>query len=131
MSPLVAFCTAVGATVAFLVAVVVTGLRGRVRIHIPCVAGALGSLATAIHFALELGTIYDLKAAGPITPIHLALAKIATAAYVLPLVTGIRTLRSRANKRTHFWAAMIVLALTAAASITGTLMLWWAPKLPG
>ena len=128
---MIAFCTAVGLTVVFLVAVVVTGLRGRITIHIPCVLATLISLTVAIAYALKLGTIYDLKSAGAIFPIHMWVAKIAASSYVLPLITGIRTLRSSVHRRAHFWAAMLVLALTAAASITGTWMLLAADKLPG
>lgn len=123
------FCTAVGCTVVFLVAVVVTGLRGKITVHIPCVAATLVSLTFAIVFALELGKLYDLPKAGIIFPIHMLIAKVATASYLLPIITGIRTLKSRVHRQWHFRAAMLVLVLTAAASITGTLMLWWAPKI--
>ena len=128
---MIGFVTAVSVTVLFLIAVVVTGLRGRITIHIPCVLGAFISLGIAIVFALQLGKHYDLEQAGMITPIHLTLAKIATAAYVLPVITGIRTLKSRVHRRAHFWAAMLALTLTATALVTGTLMLMWAPLIPG
>lgn len=130
MGPMVGFCIAVAATVAFLVAVVVTGVRGKIVMHLPCVAATLASLVVAIVFAVKLGKLYDLPAAGIVTPIHLTVAKIATVSYIGPIVTGIRTLRSREHRRAHLVAALIVLALTAAASITGTLMLMWAPRLP-
>jgi hypothetical protein len=134
MALLIGFVTAVAVTVLFLVVVVVTGLRGRISLHIPCVLATLVSLSLSIALAIRLEPYYDLKAAGVITPIHLAVAKLAAASYVLPIITGIRTLRSREHRRAHFWCAMLVLALTATASITGTLMLLWAPKiesLPG
>jgi hypothetical protein len=127
---MIGFCTAVGLTVLLLVAVVVTGVRGRITVHLPCVAATLASLATAIWFAKQLGTQFDLASAGVVTPIHMTFAYVATAAYVLPIVTGIRTLRSRKHRRLHFLAAMLVLALTAAATVTGALMLWWADALP-
>lgn len=123
------FCVAVGATVVFLVVVVVTGLRGRITVHIPCVAATLGSLGVAIYFALELGTVYDLDAAGAITPVHKTIAKLATASYLLPLVTGVRTLSSRTRRKAHFVAAMIALSLTALATVTGTWMLLEAPPI--
>ena len=129
MDPLIQFCAAVGATVVFLVIVVVTGIRGKITVHIPCVVLTLISLTVAIVFALKLGKIYDLPKSGAIFPIHMAIAKLAAASYVLPIITGIRTLKARAHHRLHFWAAMLVLVLTAAASITGTLMLYWSPKL--
>ncbi|HTF87109.1 MAG TPA: hypothetical protein VK843_01785 [Planctomycetota bacterium] len=130
MPPLVAFCTAVGFTVAFLTVVVITGLRGRITVHIPCVIATFLSLATTIYFAIKLGTVYDLSTAGVITPIHRTIAILATVSYVLPVITGIRTLMSSVHRRAHFWSAMIVLTLTAAASITGTLMLLWSDKFP-
>ncbi|MEO6708214.1 MAG: hypothetical protein ABI054_11240 [Planctomycetota bacterium] len=130
MSPLVAFCTAVGFTVAFLTVVVITGLRGRITVHIPCVMATFLSLGTTIWFAIRLGTVYDLSSAGVITPIHRTIAVLAAVSYVLPVITGIRTLMSSVHRRAHFWAAMIVLTLTAAASVTGTLMLYWSEKLP-
>ena len=120
------FCTAVGSTVGFLVAVVVTGLRGKITVHIPCVAATLVSLTFAIVFVLKLGKLYDFSAVGAIYPIHMTIAKIATVSYLLPIITGIRTLKSRANRKLHFRAAMLVLVLTATASVTGTLMLLWA-----
>ncbi len=128
---MVVFCTAVGFTVAFLIAVVSTGLRGRITIHIPCVLATLVSLTIAIVYALQLGKIYDLPKTGAIFTIHMVVAKIAATSYLLPVITGIRTLRSRAHHRAHFWAAMLVLTLTAAASITGTWMLIAAEKIPG
>ncbi len=128
---MIPFCAAVGATVVFLVIVVVTGVRGKITVHIPCVVLTLISLTVAIVFALKLGKLYDLQSTGAIFTVHMAVAKLAAASYVLPIITGIRTLKARAHHRLHFWAAMLVLVLTAAASITGTLMLYWAQKLPG
>src|SRR5689334_539042 len=128
MSVMAVFCTAVGATVVFLTAVVVTGLRGVITVHIPCVVATLASLTLAIVYAIKLGEIYDLATAGAMFTTHMVVAKLAAASYALPVYTGIRTLRSRQHRRAHFWAAMLVLALTLAASITGTLMLLWSEK---
>jgi hypothetical protein len=123
MSDMAWFCTAVGLTVAFLTAVVVTGLRGMITVHIPCVVATLAALVLSIYYALELGEAYDLESAGAIFHVHMAIAKVATASYVLPLVTGVRTLFKSSHRRQHFWSAMLVLALTAAATITGAWML--------
>jgi len=131
MTPLYAFVIAVGITAILLVAVVVTGLRGRISVHIPCVLATFLALATAIVFALKLGELYDLPAAGWITPLHLAIAKIATASFALPVITGIRTLRSRKHRRAHLAAALVALALTATALVTGTLMMLRAPLIVG
>jgi hypothetical protein len=126
---MIGFVAAVASTVGFLVAVVVTGVKGRITVHIPCVLATLLSLSAAIWFALELGTVYDLSTAGAITPIHKLIAKLATASYLLPIVTGIRTLRSSEHRRLHFACAMVALVLTASATVTGTLMLLWSTKL--
>lgn len=130
MTELSWFCTAVGFTVAFLTAVVVTGLRGLITVHIPCVIATFVSLTLAIVYALKLGKVYDLESTGVIFGVHMAIAKVAAASYVLPVYTGIRTLFKSTHRRAHFWSAMLVLALTAAASITGTWMLLLADERP-
>ena len=128
-SPGVGFALFLVLTVIALVAVVVTGLRARVKLHIGLVATTLVLLALTIYFAEQLGELYDLRAAGAITPIHLTLAKITTLAYLLPVASGVMTLRNRAHRRLHFRLAMLVLALTLATTVTGATMLWMSPKL--
>lgn len=117
-------------TVLLLGGAVVTGLRGRVRLHLATVAVTVVSLVLTIWFAERLGELYDLDSAGAIKDVHLALAKIATFAYVAPIASGVMTLRDRRHKRLHFRFAMIVLALTVAAAVTGTWMLLAATPLP-
>ena len=116
-------------TVALLIAVAVTGKRAQLNVHILLVFVALGSLSAAIYFALQLGKVYDLEAAGAITPIHMTMARVATASYLLPFVTGYMTFRNRRYKRLHGKFALLVIALTVAATITGALMLWMAPRI--
>jgi len=116
-------------TVATLVLVVITGLKARLRSHITLVVTALVFLGCAIYFAVQVGHLYDLKSAGVITPIHLTVAKLATAAYLLPLISGLMTLRDRKHKPLHFKLAVVALILTAIAAVTGTLMLWMARPL--
>lgn len=128
-TPGVGFALFLVLTVIALVAVVATGLRARVKLHIGLVATTLVLLAIAIYFAEQLGELYDLRAAGAITPIHLTLAKITTLAYLLPVASGLMTLRNRAHRRLHFKLAMLVLALTLATTVTGATMLWMSPKL--
>ena len=123
MTPLVGFVAFLLATVALLAAVVYTGLRALRVIHVTLVVLTLTCLAVAIYYAKQLGAVYDLASAGMITPVHLALAKAATAAYIAPLVTGVLTLRSPRHRRTHFKAAMFALALTLASTATGLWML--------
>ena len=67
-------------TLALLAGAVVTGRQARRKLHLPLVFLAVGSLAVAIVFAKDLGQVYDLESAGWITPVHLLVAKIATAA---------------------------------------------------
>ena len=122
MSPSQGFLGFFLLTLILLSLVVLTGRAGRVRIHIPLVVASFASLFASIRYAVRLGEVLDLQSAGPITPIHLALAKIATASYALPVVTGLFTLRNRTWRRAHFVCAMIALSLTVLAAATGTLM---------
>jgi hypothetical protein len=109
-------------TLVLLCMVVLTGRARRIRLHIALVAASLAALFASIRYALRLGDVLDLQSAGSITPIHLTIAKIATASYALPLVTGVMTLRNRSRRRAHLICAMIALSLTVAAAATGTLM---------
>ena len=129
MGPELAFFLAFGVTLLCLGLVVYTGLRARVRLHIALVVAALTALGTAIFFAVRLGRYYDLEAAGTITDVHLFIAKLTTALYVLPLTTGVMTLYNRRHKRLHFRLAIVVLTLTVVTAVTGTWMLLAAPRL--
>jgi len=102
---------------------VATGLRARRRLHIPCVAVSLACLAATIYYAKALGHHFDLKSAGAITPIHLTLAKVTTALYLLPVATGITTIFRPATRRWHRRVAFLVIAMTVVTAITGTAML--------
>jgi hypothetical protein len=118
-------------TLAGLAATVVTGFKARVRVHIPCVIATVVLLGITIFFAEQLGERYDLESAGAITPVHLALAKIATASYLLPIASGVATLRNRRWRRVHLTLAVITLTLTVGAAGTGTAMLLLSDPLPG
>lgn len=111
------------ATSTLLAVVVVTGLRARRRVHIPAVAAMAVSLVCAIVFAERLGEEFDVHTAGIITPIHLTLAKITTAGYLLPIATGIRTLRNPAGRALHGRIAFVLVGLTVATTVTGLAML--------
>lgn len=130
MAPATGFVLFLGVTVLLLGVVVASGLTARLRIHLPAVAMALSCLGVTIYFAEKLGHEFDLKAAGAIYPVHLFIAKTATAAYLLPLITGILTLRNRAHKRLHLAMALIVLTLTVTTAVTGSWMLYLAPRFP-
>lgn len=130
MHPTVGFPLFLVLTVALLGCDVWTGLRAKRRQHLTLVALTIVSLGIAIYFAEQLGELYDLEAAGRIYPVHLAIAKIATAAYLLPIVTGIRLLRGGRSRRLHLRVAMLAIALTVTTAVTGTWMILAAERLP-
>lgn len=127
MDRLPVFAALLVLTLALLAGVVVTGFAARRRLHIPLVGAALVALVLTIVSAVRTGEHYDLQAAGAITPIHLAVAKIAAFAFLLPIATGIATLRKGALRRWHRRAAFLALSLAVAAVVTGTLMIAGAP----
>jgi hypothetical protein len=110
-------------TIVLLGCVVATGLKARRRWHITFVVLALASLVVSIVCARRVGKLYDLRSAGVITPVHLTLAKITTAAYLLPIATGLRTIFRPATRRLHRTLAFVVLGMTLVTAITGTMML--------
>lgn len=110
-------------TVAILGLVVVTGLRARRRVHVPAVACLVMSLGAAIYFAEQLGEHYDVHSAGWITPVHLTLAKITTIGYLVPIATGLRTLRHPATRKLHGRVAFTIVVLTVVTAVTGVTML--------
>ena len=128
MSPVAGFVLSFALTLALLGLVVATGLRARRRLHIAAVALSLAALGVTIRCALGLGELYDLPAAGVITPIHLALAKATTACYLLPIATGIRTIFVPSTRRLHRKLAFLVLGMTALSAVTGTVMMILAPR---
>jgi hypothetical protein len=128
MSPGTGFVVFLAATLALLGCVVATGLRAQRKRHITLVALSFAALGVTIRCAVLLGKQFDLPGAGIITPIHLALAKATTACYLLPVATGLRTIFAPAVKRWHRRVAFLALGMTVATAITGTLMLWLAPR---
>jgi len=117
-------------TLALLAAVVATGLRARRRWHLSFVACTLAALGTTIYYAKQMGAHYDIRAAGWITPVHLALAKLTTLAYLAPLTTGALTLRDPRWRPRHRRLAFTVLFLTVMTAVTGTWMLLASPHRP-
>lgn len=118
-------------TLGCLAGAVSSGLRAKRRVHLTCVAGAVACLGVTIHFALGVGKLYDLAAAGWITPVHLWMAKVATASYLLPVASGLRTIYHPPTRKLHRKIAFLVLSLTVLTAITGTWMLLAARRLPG
>jgi hypothetical protein len=128
MSPGVGFVVFLAATLALLGLVVATGQRALRKRHIALVVLSVAALGVTIRYAVLVGKLFDLPAAGVITPIHLTVAKVTTACYLLPVVTGIRTIFVPATRRLHKKAAFLVLGMTVLTAVTGTLMLWLAPR---
>ena len=116
-------------TVVLLVGVVLTGLRARRRLHLPLVAATLVSLGATIFFAERLGKLYDLETAGPIYGVHLFLAKTTVLAYLLPIATGVWTIRDGSRRRLHRRVAFAVLALTVVTLVTGIWMVLASERL--
>ncbi|MEE2940735.1 MAG: hypothetical protein VX460_10155 [Planctomycetota bacterium] len=127
--PEAGFLTALLATVGFLLGAAITGRRRRIGAHVRFVLAAVAGLGVAIWFALALGELYDLEAAGDITPIHLGLARITTAVYLWPLLTGPLAYKGRIPARVHRAGAWLALLMTVAATVTGVMMLLGAERL--
>ena len=123
MSPTVGFVVFLALTLAGLGCAVATGLRARRRLHLSSVAASLACLAATIYYAKALGKHFDLESAGAITPIHLTLAKVTTALYLLPIATGITTIFRPRTRSWHRRVAFLVLAMTVITAITGTAMI--------
>ncbi|MBK7877633.1 MAG: hypothetical protein IPJ77_18245 [Planctomycetes bacterium] len=130
VSPGTGFVVCFGLTLALLGVVVVTGLKARRALHLTCVVLTVAALGATIYYAYGLGKIYDLAAAGWITPVHLSLARANTVALLVPVVTGIRTMFVPATRALHRRMAFLVIGLTVLTAITGAWMLWLAPKFP-
>jgi biotin transporter BioY len=130
LSPTVGFVAAFVLTLVLLGLAVQAGRRAQRKKHIYLVAGAVCGLGGTIWYALQLGKIYDLETAGIITPIHLTMAKITTAAYALPIAFGLMTLRKPAMRPVHKVLAYVVLVMTVLCAITGTIMILRADRLP-
>ncbi|MEX1025724.1 MAG: hypothetical protein WD226_11680 [Planctomycetota bacterium] len=128
-SPEIRFVVGLLTTILLLVLVMWTGKRRARRAHITLVVTAVAALGVTIYFAERLGEVYDIRAAGVITPIHLFLAKLTTAFYLAPITTGILTLRRAKVVRYHRWAAYTVLTLTVVTAGTGTAMILLAEPL--
>ena len=131
MTPGIGFISFLAVTLSLLGGVVWTGYAEGRRLHITLVVSAVASLGVTIYFAEKLGDLYDLEGAGWIYPVHLTIAKLCTAAYLLPVVTGLLTIRKASNLRLHRVAAFTVLAFTVLTAITGTWMLLASERLDG
>ena len=128
-SPETYFVVGLLTTVALLGFVAWTGFRKKRAWHLTLVVSAVASLGITIYFAEKLGEVYDIRAAGVITPIHLTLAKITTVGYLAPITTGILTWRKARVRKAHRISAFAILALTALTACTGTAMILMSERL--
>ena len=122
MTPIFGFIFFLIITLILLGFTVWSGLRAIRKVHICCVVSAVLSLGVTIYFAEQLGRQLDLDRAGWIKPVHLVIAKLATAAYLAPIVTGVRLLSDPRRIGTHRIAAYGTLGLTILTAITGCWM---------
>jgi hypothetical protein len=129
VSPLPGFVTSFALTLALLALVVTTGLRAKRALHLTSVGLTLCALALTVYFAYALGDLYDLERAGWITPVHLTLARINTAALLIVAASGIATLLRPSRRLLHRKLALATVALTVITAITGFWMLWLSPRL--
>jgi hypothetical protein len=116
-------------TLVLLGAVVVTGKKSLRRRHLTLVALAYIGLGLAIYYAELLGKEYDLDSAGLIYPVHLAFAKTTVYAYLLPVITGIMTIKAKCTRTTHGRVAVAVILLTVVTAVTGLWMVLAATPL--
>ncbi|MDA1267060.1 MAG: hypothetical protein O2816_18420 [Planctomycetota bacterium] len=130
MTPTVGFLLFLTLTLAGLGGVFYTGMRAQRRRHIPLVIVTVGLLATTIYFAERLGEGLLTKQAGWITPVHLTIAKVTTVSYLIPLVTGVLTLRDARRRKLHGRIAWIVLTMTLLTAATGIWMVMASPPAP-
>ena len=129
MSPALGLAVLLPVTLAFLGGAVVTGLRARRRAHLAFVSGTVLALGAAVVFAARLGNLYDLEAAGWITPVHLFLARVATGGVLVVLTTGALTLHSAGRRPLHRATVGAFLLLVVLAAVTGLWMILAAERL--
>ena len=130
MSPTIGFIATLSLTLVFLGCAVVTGYQARRKVHLSVVACAVLMLVATIYYAIELGTLYDLHHDSMITRVHLTVSKFNTGAYLLPVITGLRTIKNPEGRKLHGRVAFSVLALTVFTAVTGCMMLYNADLLP-
>lgn len=134
MSPVAGFTLWFFVTVTLLLTAAYFGRTARAyparrKIHVVFVLLTAASLAWTIKVAYDLGALYDLATAGWITPVHLAIAKVATGFLVFPIVAGVLAWRDGKKRRAHAFLAWCAMVLIVLAAVTGTIMILLAqPK---
>ena len=129
MNPAVLFLGSAAIAAVLLVGVVMTGRAARRRAHLTLVALTLVALATAVLSAERLGAEYDIEGAGWITPVHLWIAHLTVVGLLLPVGSGLLTLKRPRTRRLHGRRAFVALAMTMLSAVTGAWMLLAADKI--
>ncbi len=127
MSPVVGFFAFLALTLIGLAGVFVTGMRAQRKKHLPLVALSVALLGITIVFAERLGHGLDLEAAGWIYPLHVKIAIVTTGFYLVPILTGAATMRTKRWRPVHRRVAWLVLILTLLTAATGVWMVVAAP----
>ncbi len=128
-APATGFLITLGITLVLLGLVVVTGKRSQRRRHLPLVALTLITLGATIYFAERLGEHYDFSSGQKIHDVHIFLAKTTVVAYLLPIATGLWTIRDARRRTLHGRVALTVLGLTVLTAVTGVAMLIAAQRI--
>ena len=108
-------------TLVLLGAVVVTGKKSLRRKHLTFVVLAYVGLGLSIYYAELLGKEYNFDSVRLIYDVHMAFAKATVCAYLLPIITGIMTIKGKCTRTTHGRVAVAVILLTVVTAVTG----WW------
>ena len=116
-------------TLALLGAAVVTGKKSLRRKHLTFVVLAYVGLGLSIYYAELLGKEYDFDSVRLIYDVHMAFAKATVCAYLLPVITGIMTIKAKCTRTTHGRVAVAVILLTVVTAVTGLWMVLAATPL--
>ena len=120
----VGFVSALGVSVAVLVAAMVCAHKKMVRAHVGLVGGFLVTFLVTLGFAEVLGRRYTF--AEPIYTIHMGLAIFTTLALGVPLVTGVRHWYGKGGRGVHTRSVGVWLVCLVLALVTGVWMLYTA-----
>lgn len=121
MTAYTGFLLVFGATLALLGADLATGLTGRRRAHLVCVAFTVAGLAGSVVLAISFGRAYVFQPI--IHGIHRTLATSVVVLVLPMLATGLTILAGRAGARPlHRRFAFLLLGVAVAATLTGVAM---------
>lgn len=116
-----------GLSVISLIAVWITGLRAKRRLHLFCVIAMAVFLLATIYFAWRVGKLLSFPPDR--YAIHMPLARIAFYMLLAPVVTGSLHWFGKISRKAHLFAAILFTVMTLAAFATGAwMMMGAAPK---